>query len=43
MGSVKVIRQKKGKDSKNETNRKSGSSNGESLLRPINSYEQTKI
>ena len=38
MEQVKIVRQNQG-----ETNGKYGNGNGESLLTPINSYEQTKI
>ena len=42
-GASKSSKTKPRKNSKDETNGRSGSSNGESLLAPINSYEQTKI
>ena len=42
-GTSKRSKTKQRKDSKNETNGKSGNTNGESLLAPINSYEQTKL
>ena len=42
-GSSKSSKTKLRKNSKDETNGKSGNGNGESLLAPINSYEQTKI
>ena len=42
-GTSKSSKIKPRKSSKDETNGKSGSSNGESLLAPINSYEETKI
>ena len=42
-GSSKSSKTKLRKNSKDETNGRSGNGNGESLLAPINSYEQTKI
>ena len=42
-GTSKSSKGRLGKNSKDETNGKSGNGNGESLLAPINSYEQTKI
>ena len=42
-GTSKSSKTKLRKNSKDETNGKSGNGNGESLLAPINSYEQTKI
>ena len=42
-GSSKSSKTKLRKPSKDETNGRSGNGNGESLLAPINSYEQTKI
>ena len=42
-GSSKSNKTKLRKSSKDETNGRSGNGNGESLLAPINSYEQTKI
>ena len=42
-GSSKSSKTKLRKSSKDETNDRSGNGNGESLLAPINSYEQTKI
>ena len=39
----KSSKRKLRKNSKDETNSRSGSSSGESVLVPINSYEQTKI
>ena len=42
-GTSKSSKTKLRKNNKNEANGKSRSSNGESLLAPINSYEQTKI
>ena len=42
-GTSKSNKSKPRKNSKDETNGKPGSNNGESLLAPINSYEQTKI
>ena len=42
-GSSKGSKTKLRKTSKDETNGRSGNGNGESLLAPINSYEQTKI
>ena len=42
-GSSKSSKIKLRKNSKDETNGMSGNGNGESLLAPINSYEQTKI
>ena len=42
-GSSKSNKTKLRKFSKDETNGRSGNGNGESLLAPINSYEQTKI
>ena len=42
-GSSKSSQTKLRKNSKDESNGRSGNGNGESLLAPINSYEQTKI
>ena len=42
-GTSKSSKTKLRKNSKDETNGKTGNDNGESLLAPINSYEQTKI
>ena len=42
-GTSKSSKGKLRKNSKDETNGKSGNGNGESLLAPINSHEQTKI
>ena len=42
-GTSKSSKTKQRKSSKDETNGKSGNGNGDSLLAPINSYEQTKI
>ena len=42
-GTSKSSKTKRRKSSKDETNGKSGNGNGNSLLAPINSYEQTKI
>ena len=42
-GTSKGSKIKPGKNSKDENNGKSGNGNGESLLAPINSYEQTKL
>ena len=42
-GTSKSSKTKLRKNSKDETNGRAGSSNGESLLAPIDSYEQTKI
>ena len=42
-GTSKSSKIKSRKNSKDETSGKSGNGNGESLLAPINSYEQTKI
>ena len=42
-GTSKSSKTKLRKNSKDETNGKSGNGNGESLLATINSYEQTKI
>ena len=42
-GTSKSGKTKLRKNSKDETNGKSGNGNGESLLAPINSYEQTKL
>ena len=42
-GTSKSGKTKLRKNSKDETNGKSGNDNGESLLAPINSYEQTKL
>ena len=41
-GTSKNNKTKQRKNSKDDTNGKHGSTNGESLLAPINSYEQTK-
>ena len=41
-GTSKSNKTKQRKNSKDDTNGKHGSTNGESLLAPINSYEQTK-
>ena len=43
MEQVKVVKQNQEENSKDETNGKSGNGNGNSLLAPITSYEQTKI
>ena len=42
-GTSKSSKTKLRKNSKDETNGKTGNGNGESLLANINSYEQTKI
>ena len=42
-GTSKGSKTKSRKNSKDETNGKPGNGNGESLLAPINSYEQTKL